>query len=90
MQDYANDNKTTHEHNVTPMSSSESQEDKTAQRLDDVVSTPGESLDDLEVDKILSNSKVDQQNSEHRFNLTVRIHFTTLVWDAYLFKVFVE
>lgn len=64
------------------MNSSESQKDKTAQLLDDVVSAPGESSDDLEVDKILSHSKVDQQNSEHRFNLTVRIHFTTLVWDA--------
>lgn len=72
------------------MSSSESQKDKRAQLLDDVVSAPGESSDDLEVDKILSHSKVDQQNYEHRFNLIVRIHFTTLVWDAYLIEVSVE
>lgn len=72
------------------MSSSESQKHKTAQLLDDVVSAPDESLDDLEVDKILSHSKLDQQNSEHRFNLIVRIHFTTLVWDAYLIEVSVE
>lgn len=72
------------------MSSSETQKDKTAQLLDDVGPVSDESLDDLEVDKILSHLKVEQKNSEHRVNLTVRIQLTTLVWDAYLIKVFVE
>lgn len=53
------------------MNSSESQNDKTSQHSDEDSSNPEKSPDDLEVDQILSHSKMDQQNTENRANLTV-------------------
>lgn len=53
------------------MSSSESQKDKSALHLEEVSSGPNKSPDDLEVDNILSHSKAEQQNAEHRTNSIV-------------------
>lgn len=75
-QEAAGDNKAIHEHNATPMTSSESLKDKTAPHLPEEQSpNTHNSLDDLEVDNILSLSKVEQQNAEHRSHLTIVSRF---------------
>lgn len=48
------------------MTSSESMKDKTDTHLDEENSANFKSPDDLEVDSILSHSKVEQQTAEHR------------------------
>lgn len=71
LQEAASDNRASHEHNVTPINSSESQNDKTTQHSDEDGSNTDKSPDDLEVDEILSHSKMDQQNTENCANLMV-------------------
>lgn len=64
------ENKSINDHNAIPLNNSESMEDKNDQHLDEESSATDKSPDDLEVDNILSHSKVEPQN-EHRTNLIV-------------------
>ncbi|XP_055318755.1 period circadian protein isoform X2 [Sitodiplosis mosellana] len=67
--DIPSDTKPIHEHNAIPLSSTESMKDKTDSHLDESSATDKPGSDDLEVDNILSHSKVEQQTAEHRTNL---------------------
>lgn len=64
----AKENKPNHDLNSTiPMSTNEPLNEKNDQNLEEENSSATDkSPDDLEVDNILSNSKSDQQNPEHR------------------------
>lgn len=70
-QDIPSDTKPIHEHNAIPLSSTESMKDKTDSHLDESSATDKPGSDDLEVDNILSHSKVEQTSAEHRANLIV-------------------
>lgn len=64
----AKENKPNHDlNNTTPMSTNEPLKEKIDQKLEEENSSATDkSPDDIEVDNILSNSKSDQQNTEHR------------------------
>lgn len=64
----AKENKPNHDLNSsTPMSTNEPLKEKNDQNLgEENSSATDKSPDDIEVDNILSNSKSDQQNAEHR------------------------
>lgn len=77
-QEVQSDTKPIHEHNANPLSSSESMKDKTDSHLDEESSATDKCPDDLEVDNILSHSKVEQPSAEHRANLIVSEYSTVL------------
>lgn len=60
-----------HDHNAIPLNPSESMKDKAGQHLEVESLATDKSPDDLEVDNILSHSKVEPPTAEHRANLIV-------------------
>lgn len=61
------DTKPIHEHNAIPLNSTEPMQDKVISNLDEECSATDKSPD-LEVNNILTNSKIEQPTIEHRAN----------------------
>lgn len=78
LQEIQSDIKPIHEHNAIPLTSTEPMQDKSDSNLDEESLATDDfvkSRDDLEVDNILSNSKVEQQTTEPRTNMIVSALF---------------